>query len=122
MEAGSCFIKSTPTFTNKTPHFLYVIAQFEERMVKIVSDIFMSWHCFSGCLCVGDGEISPRRAVDGAVTSRATKPQQLEMGLYYFFMLAEKTVKIRLFLPTFYLGNLRNIKSCFQWSQRVSEM
>lgn len=88
MEAGSCFIKSTPTFTNKTPKFLYVIAPFEERMVKIVSDIFMPWNCFPGCL--SDGEISPRHAVDGAVTSRATKPQQLEIGLYFFFMLAEK--------------------------------
>lgn len=38
----------------------------------------MSWHYFRGCWFVGDGEIFPRQAVGGAVTSRATPVLQHE--------------------------------------------
>lgn len=53
----------------------------------------MSRHYFPGCLFVGDGEISPRQAVGGAVTSKAMPALQLKTSaagnrlilLFFFF-------------------------------------
>lgn len=40
---------------------------------------------------VGNGEISPRQAVGGAVSSRATPPLQLETSFSTFLMQPENT-------------------------------